>query len=85
MYLISDAKIQGRVSTCVPDVFSWVYLSGTLFILDALSFIIKKSIQFAGLVWSSLMLIFVLIIHLPLILARNKNRIELILKVLPYW
>lgn len=85
MYLITDEKIQERVSTCIPDVFSWVYLGGILLILDALSLIFKKTIQFTGLMWDGLMLIFVLIIHIPLVLAGNKNRIELILKVLPHW
>lgn len=49
----------------LPGGVFWVYLTGIAFIAAAISFVIQKKIQLAGILLDIMLIIFVLAIHLP--------------------
>jgi len=80
MHLMRADKMQGMVPAYVPGGIIWVYITGTLLILGALGLILNKSAQLAGYLLGSLLLIFILTIHLPNLLGGDQNSMGSLLK-----
>jgi uncharacterized membrane protein len=65
MHLGNANAMSGMVPSFIPGGVFWVYLTGIALLLAAVSFIIQKYTDYAGLLLAGLLGLFILTIHLP--------------------
>lgn len=65
MHLGNAKDMAGYVPSFIPGGIFWIYLTGIALIVAAVSFIIQKYADYAGLLLALMLGIFILTIHLP--------------------
>jgi uncharacterized membrane protein len=65
MHLGNANAMSGYVPSFIPGGIFWIYLTGIALIVAAVSFIIQKYADYAGLLLALMLGIFILTIHLP--------------------
>jgi uncharacterized membrane protein len=70
----TDTKFVAKiVPSWMPEHVFWTYLVGTALIAAALSIVVKKQARLAAILLGVLLILFVLLIHIPNIIAHPKN------------
>ncbi len=79
-HLSNAAGMSGMVPSFIQGGIIWVYLTGVALTLAALAFILNKKVKPAGYLLGTLLLIFVLTIHLPHLIGGDQMAMSMVLK-----
>jgi uncharacterized membrane protein len=74
-HLVDASDIAQLVPPWMPAHLFWTYLVGIALISSALSIILKKHAQLAATLLGSMLLVFVVLIHIPNIVAEHGSRL----------
>lgn len=80
LHFMNAERMKGLVPAYFPGDIIWVYITGILFILSALSFTINKYAKAGGYLLAFVLLVFILTIHLPALMAGNQVALGGLLK-----
>ncbi|TDH27985.1 DoxX family protein [Segetibacter sp. 3557_3] len=64
-HFLNPRELVGYVPAFIPGGILWIYLVGAAFVLVALALITNRMVKLAGYVLATLLIIFILTIHLP--------------------
>jgi putative oxidoreductase len=71
MHLLYAKAMVAVVPAFIPGGILWVYLTGIVLVVTALSFITNIQIKIAGYCLAGMLLVFILTIHIPGIVSKN--------------
>lgn len=81
LHFMNAEQMKGLVPSYFPgggDI--WVYITGIIFILTAVAFIINKYAKVAGYLLAFVLLVFILTIHIPALISGNQMAMSGLLK-----
>jgi putative oxidoreductase len=67
-HFLHGTGMQNTVPKFIPYSIFWVYLTGVLLVVAAISFIIGKQVRLAGILLAIFLLLIVLTVHLPAVM-----------------
>lgn len=79
-HLSNADGMAGKVPSFIPGGVIWVYVTGVALALAGLAFILNMKVRLAGYLLGTLLLIFVLTIHLPGLIGGNEMSMPMLLK-----
>lgn len=77
VYFLNPRDLLVYIPTFLPGGILWAYLTGAAFILVGIAFITNNMVKVAGYVLATILLIFVLAIHLPNYLNAGDKEMQL--------
>lgn len=80
LHFMNAEKMKGLVPGYFPGDIIWVYLTGILFILSALSFTINKYAKTGGYLLAFVLLVFIFTIHIPALIDGHQMALGGLLK-----
>jgi uncharacterized membrane protein len=80
VHFMNAEQLKGLVPPYFPGNIIWVYITGIIFILVALSFMINRFAKAGGYLLAFVLLVFILTIHIPALLKGNQMALSGLLK-----
>jgi len=80
LHFMNAEQMKGMVPAYIPGGVIWVYVTGIVFILAAVAFIINKYAKAGGYLLAFVLLVFILTIHLPGVMSGNQMAMGGLLK-----
>lgn len=79
-HFMNAQMMAGMIPSYLPGGVIWVYLSGVCLVAAAVSILIGKKAKTASTLLAILLILFVLMIHLPSVMAGNQESVGMVLK-----
>lgn len=80
LHFMNAERMKALVPAYFPGDIIWVYITGIIFILSALTFTINKYAKVGGYLLAFVLLVFILTIHLPALMNGNQMALGGLLK-----
>jgi putative oxidoreductase len=80
VHFMNAEQMKAMVPPYFPGDIIWVYITGIIFILVALAFVINKYAKPGGYLLAFVLLVFILTIHIPALLNGNQMALGGLLK-----
>ncbi|MEO5643855.1 MAG: DoxX family protein [Bacteroidia bacterium] len=76
MHFMKATMMAGMIPTWLPGGVFWIYLTGIALVAFSMSILLKKMMKISGLMLAALLLMFIMLIHLPMILSGNEMAMQ---------